>query len=52
MKLKKGKQTFEVSSDLQAAAFKAAGWEEVRPKAKARKDAEPPADQAEDGAAD
>lgn len=48
MKLKKGKQTFTVSSELQAAAFKAAGWEEVKPKPKAKKDAEPPAEGAAD----
>lgn len=46
MKLKKGKQTFEVASELQAAAFKAAGWEEVKPKPK--KDAKPPVEGAAD----
>lgn len=33
MKLQKGKQTFEVAGEIQAAAFKAAGWVEVKPKA-------------------
>ena len=52
MKLQKGKQTFEVVGEIQAAAFKAAGWKEVKPqKAKeAAKDAEPPADQPDQAA--
>lgn len=46
MKLKKGKQVFEVGSELQAAAFKAAGWDEVKPRAKASKPAEEAAEEA------
>ena len=33
MKLCKGNQTFEVNGGIQIAAFKAAGWEEMQPKA-------------------
>ena len=53
MKLKKGKQVFEVGNEIQAAAFKAAGWVEVKPKGgKKAEDAEPPADQAAEEAAE
>lgn len=52
MKLKKGKQVFEVGSEIQAAAFKAAGWEEVKPRARAPKASEQPAEEAAEEAAE
>lgn len=41
MKLCKGNQTFEVNGGIQAAAFKAAGWEEVEPQAVEPEEVEP-----------
>ena len=37
MKMKKGKQTFEVNGAIQLAAFKAAGWEEAKQPARGKK---------------